>query len=293
MKSFKQFMGEEGGAVPTSGTPGIQSSIDNPPGPKKRKPYSESVPFGNNTGLSTINGDTVPLTPVLINKNGKRKELGEDTVEAEKERNKATKSPKGTQFATTSKEIKKNDPFSSERKKGIDQMTSHLEENEKYYRDESGKLRLKPEYANQSTPGWKRMDGGLKKKPYVGKDKSEWPKAADVLGKQQKEKAEEKLKEIQRKKEEKELAALIKRKKQQEQLKKMQKDNPPKTVRDINLGLKEELKVGDKGHLGLKVKGGTGFEGTIQDIKDDMILVKSKYDPRRIVRGHKDKFTKG
>jgi hypothetical protein len=140
---------------------------------------------------------------------------------------------------------------------------------------------LKPEYANRETPGWKRLYYGLKTKPYTGPDRSKFRKAADVLGPEQEKAAKEKLEKIQREKEQKELAASIKSEKQKQQLEKLKGK------------LSEELKVGDKGHLGLAVKGGTGFEGTIQDIKDNTISVKSKYDPKRIVVGHKDKFTKG
>jgi len=220
MKTFKDFMDEETGGVPgnVTGTGG-GSNIGNEPataGPKRGKhPYHDLV-------RRQAKVPAVPVTPPTF-MTKEESELFEDDKKDQRKRDKEDKSIPATKFATSDKNEKKNDPFSSERESAIKKMTSHIEEeNDRYFRDKSGKLRLKPEYASQETPGWKRMPGGLQRKAYTGIDRSKFVKASehpDIVASQKK-----KLETAEAKKREKEVKDRVQNLKLLRQLEKIQKE---------------------------------------------------------------------
>jgi hypothetical protein len=81
---------------------------------------------------------------------------------------------------------------------------------------------LKPEFANRDTPGWKRMPGGLQRKPYTGIDRSKFVKASehpDIVASQKK-----KLETAEAKKREKEVKERVQNLKLLRQLEKIQKE---------------------------------------------------------------------
>lgn len=196
MRTFKDFVLETTGAAPATTTSGVSGAGVNPDKTVVVRPKTHTHP--RNELQRRVNR----LKPY-----GVVTHLEEDTEEEQKKR----VAPTGG----------KDNPFNPEREKKIKQMIKPLEEDDRYFRDPSGKLRLKPEYANRPTPGWKRMDAGLKPKSHGGVDRSQFKKAADVLGAEQKARAEEKQKQEAIKKKIKELA-------QQRKLERLEKQKPTK-----------------------------------------------------------------
>lgn len=195
MRTFKDFVLEDGSA-PSTTTSRVSGAGNNPDKTVAVRPKTHTRPK-----------DELQARVNRLKPYGVVTHIEEDTEEEQEKR----VAPTGG----------KDNPFNPERKKKIKQMINPLEEDDRYFRDPSGKLRLKPEYANRPTPGWKRMDAGLKPKSHGGVDRSQFKSAAEVLGAEQKARAEEKQKQEAIKKKIKELA-------QQRKLEKLEKQNPTK-----------------------------------------------------------------
>ncbi len=54
----------------------------------------------------------------------------------------------------------------------------------------------------------------------------------------------------------------------------------------------EKIKIGDKVHIGLKVKGGIGFDGTVLKIEGNKVIIQSLYDKNKKYGGQLKNTTK-
>lgn len=243
MKTFKDFVDEETGAVPgnVTGTGG-GSNIGNEPatiGPRGKHPHSDLVRRQNKLrerGVVVPEATKVPNVPVtpptFMTK--EESELFEDDKKEQRKRDSEDKSIPGTKFATSDKNEKKNDPFSSERKSEIKKMTKHIEEERDYegklltpakkkaggyWADEGGKPKWIPRAPLSG--GFKRLEMSPPKLP-SGKSKSQLIPAKehpDIIASQKK-----KIQDAEAKKREKEVKDRVQNLKLLRQLEKIQKE---------------------------------------------------------------------